>query len=269
VLGGALLAAMLCSVGCQDGGSDTLFGDILEPFSMPTPGEAARDAFNVYDADRRRRAVALINASPFGDEDPYLRMYRLLMDDRDATVRASVAAALGKHGEPEDAQRLIRLLNDRDGFVRWQAARSLQKIHSPAAIDPLIEVATNDTDADARAAAAYALGQFDDPDAFDALVSALLDSDYGVASNARLSLSTMTGTDAGDDPADWLAWAEDRRGALFVNRRPYGYRPYAAPPSLVGRLAFWRKDERDVELVEPVGLTAVEGESEDAGTATP
>jgi hypothetical protein len=260
VLGLAGLA-IGCSVGCQRGGGDNALTDLLEPFTMPTPGEAARDAFNVFDADRRRRAVSLIHASPFGGEDPYLRMYRLLLDDRDATVRASVAAALGEHGQAEDAARLIPLLRDGDGFVRWQAARALQKVHSPAAVDPLIEVATDDPDADARAAAAYALGQFDDPDAFDALVSALLDADYGVAANARTALAMMTGAELGDEPAAWLAWAEDRRGDLFAERQRYGYRPYVPPPSLVERLAFWRGDRGAAPLVEPVGLS-------DAGAAT-
>ncbi|MEM9790036.1 MAG: HEAT repeat domain-containing protein [Planctomycetota bacterium] len=263
----ALIA--LASVGCRGGGSDNVFGDLLEPLIPPTPGEAARDAFNVFDADKRRRAVALINASPFGGEDPYLRMYRLLLDDRDATVRAAVAAALGDHGTPEDADRLIPLLRDRDGFVRWQAARALQKLHNPDAIEPLIAVVTEDDDADARAAAAYALGQFDDPDAFDALVSALLDLDFGVVTNARDALTMMTGTDAGDDPADWLAWAEGRRGELFVDRLPYGYRPYVPAPAFGSRLAFWRKPAV-VELREPVGLTSAEaGGASGGGSATP
>ncbi|MEM0914018.1 MAG: HEAT repeat domain-containing protein [Planctomycetota bacterium] len=266
-LGGAALIA-LASVGCQ-GGSDTVFGDLLEPLIPPTPGEAARDAFNVFDADKRRRAVALINASPFGGEDPYLRMYRLLLDDRDATVRAAVAAALGDHGTPEDADRLIPLLRDRDGFVRWQAARALQKLHNPDAIEPLIAVVSDDDDADARAAAAYALGQFDSPDAFDVLVGALLDPDFAVVTNAQTALTTMTGTDEGDDPADWLVWAEDRRGDLFADREVYGYRPYEPPRGFFGRLAFWRAPTV-YELREPVGLTTAGGvEVPEAGSATP
>ncbi|MEM6334686.1 MAG: HEAT repeat domain-containing protein [Planctomycetota bacterium] len=245
---------MWCSLGCQSGGDGPLDG-LLDAFTPQSPRQAAADAFNVFDADRRRRAVAAINASPFGGERPYVRMYRLLATDPDATVRASAAAALGDHGSPEDTDLLIPMLGDEVGFVRWQAARALQKVHDPAAIDALIEVVDNDDDADARAAAVYALGQYDSPSAFDAAVSGLLDPDFAVASNAEVTLQTLTGQDLGAEPADWLAWADGRRDRLFVDRRAYGYRPYQPTPGLLARAVFWRS-EPELELREPQGMAS-------------
>ncbi len=151
--------ACLGALGCQSGASPNKWlHSMVESWQPPTPSEAARDAFNTYDPDKRRHAVALLSASPFGDEDPYLRTYRLLIDDKDATVRAAAAQALGMHGTVEDAKRLVPLLRDDMAFVRWEAAKALQRIHNPIAVEPLMATVSSDEDADARMAAARRWG---------------------------------------------------------------------------------------------------------------
>ncbi len=239
--------------GCQVA-PDSVFAPVLEPFVTPSPSAAARDAFNVYDPDKRARAVALINASPFGGEAPYVRMYRLLIDDRDATVRAACAMALGDHGEPRDAELVAPLLSDESSFVRWQAARALQKLHNPAVVDPLIDAATDDEDIDVRMDASFALGQYPEPAVFDALVSRLNDRDYGVVHAAHHSLHLLTGQEFEPDPIAWLTWSDENRRQLFEDQLPYGYWPYVKPRGLWDRVQFWKPAPPPAEPLPPTGL---------------
>ncbi len=240
--------------GCSGPNSGTnVVVDLINDLMPPSPSQVAREAFNVYDADLRRRSVALLSSSHFGHEEPYLRMYRLLIDDQDPTVRAACAHALGLHGNTEDAAVLISLLNDDTSFVRWEAAKALQKIHHPDAILPLIEVLRNDEDADVRMAAAQALGQYPTRPVFDALVGALTDHNFGVVKAAADSLATLTGQDLGTDGGRWLDFADAAGADLFRNRRQYTYTPYQSPPGTIDKLKFWDKPEQ-VTPRPPVGL---------------
>lgn len=261
--GGAMLLACGMSlvllgtaVGCGGkGGEDASPLAVLLP-NEPTPGQAARDAFNVYDADLRRRSVNKLAAAKFGGEAPYVRMYRLLLDDPDPTVRAASLRALGMHGEVEDGPTLAKYLRDDFAGVRWEAAQALQKIHDPAAYLPLIERldATVEDDADVRQAAAGALGQYPNRRVFAALVKALDDTDYGVISAAAGSLSTMTGADdIGASPAAWLLFAEKQGAALFENQRVYTWKPYHKPRGLISKAQFWKSNNEPTPQV-PVGL---------------
>src|SRR5687768_17041033 len=95
-LAGLACGALLALAGCGDGGFK-----ITRPFARETPGEAARGAFS-YDPDTRRASLTKLANAPFGGEEPYLRTYRLLLDDPDTTVRAAAAKALGQHGTADD-----------------------------------------------------------------------------------------------------------------------------------------------------------------------
>ncbi len=243
-----------CFSGCTgpNNGGD-IFADIVEPFIPPDPSQVAREAFNVYDADKRRRSVALISASHFGHEEPYVRMYRLLIDDQDPTVRAACAHALGIHGTTQDAALLTPLLNDPTGFVRWETAKALQKIHHGDAVGPLIRAVGDDEDADVRLSAAAALGQYPKKPVFNALVGALSDHNFGVVQTAAVSLSLLTGQDLGTDGGDWLDWADDHRSDLFAQQRRYTYMPYQKPPGKFQKFKFW--DEPTQAYPQPpVGL---------------
>jgi len=209
----------------------------------PTPSEAARDAFNVYDADLRRRSVNLLASSHFGHEAPYLRTYRLLAEDPDPTVRAAAYRAIGMHGEVEDIARLVEGLEDEAPFARWEAAKAMQRIHGREAIGPLVAAVTGDTDADVRMAAAVALGQYPTTSVFDALVGALNDPVFSVNHAARRSLSILTGEDHGYDAGAWITWAENRSGDLFGGAGTYTYQPYQEAPGFLERARFWRDRE--------------------------
>lgn len=258
-----LLPASACLLaGCQSGPdnlwsrlerSDNWLGALVEPMMPPTPSQAASDMFNIYDADVRRRGIALISGSPFGGEDPYLRAYRLLADDPDPAVRGTVAAALGLHGQVSDAPTLIRMLRDPSPFVRWQAATALQKIHDNEAAEALVTTLQEDDDGDARAAAAYALGQYPQVPVFDALVGALNDLDYAVVDSASRSLYLLTGTYEGTDGREWIRWGEEHRGKLFANQQLFTYEPYPKPRPFFWWVTFWQ-DYSPPDPMVPVGV---------------
>ena len=60
---------------------DGLVGKLLSRYRVPTPSQTAREAFHLHDADIRRQSIMRLAAAPFGGEQPYVRMYRLLLDD--------------------------------------------------------------------------------------------------------------------------------------------------------------------------------------------
>jgi hypothetical protein len=249
-------AAVLCGLlaGCAGPNNDgDILADLVESVMPPKPSDVAREAFNVYDADMRRRSVALLSSSYFGHEEPYVRTYRLLIDDQDPTVRAACAHALGIHGTTEDAPVLISLLKDETGFVRWEAAKALQKIHHPNAVMSLMDVLADDEDADVRMAAAQALGQYPSRPVFNALVGALSDPNFGVVHAASDSLAVLTGYKLGSDGGDWLDFAAENPSGLFRNGRQYTYKPYQKPPGRFDKIKFWENNDPPAPRV-PVGL---------------
>lgn len=239
-----LLTAMIL-IGAASGGGCT--GSKAMRKQMPglfprTPLEVARDAYNPYDPDLRCRSVNLLSAAPFGGEKVYVRLYRLLLDDPDPTVRAACAHALGLHGGPQHSDRLTQRLSDRVAFVRREVAKALQRIYSPEAVKPLLTTMAEDTDVDVRVEAAAALGQYAERRVFDALVRALEDPHYSVVAAARRSLETLTGYEFGTDGALWLTWAK-RTDNLFAHRKVFTWQPYEKPASLIQKVQFWKKPE--------------------------
>ncbi len=222
----ALVTVSVLMIGCGQSPGQALAGVLGGGDATPTPTEAARDAFDLADADKRRRSIILLSNADWGGEAPYVRTYRLLVDDADPTVRAACIQALGEHGGVDDVQVILRHLQKDDAsIVRWEAAKALQKLHTDEAIDPLIRAAQDDEEIDVRLAAARALGQYPRPRVFDALLGVLTDDDFGVSHAARQSLKLLTGEDFGHEPEPWLQWSNDHQN-LFTNGVAYTYEPY-------------------------------------------
>jgi hypothetical protein len=240
--------------GCQNDPITPRAADVPEPTDTRTPAQliVALAGDPGANPDARRAAMLRIVESSAAGEAVYLDFYRAtLTDDRtDATVAAVCALALAEHGEPEDVRYLTPLLERGEPFGRWQAAVALQRLHHPDAIDPLMRALRLDEDADVRAAAAVALGQYPRRPVYDTLITALDDPDSGVARAARQSLTLLTGHDGSDDPRDWLDHADDRSHALF-QPQPYTFRPYPPSRGLWGVVFFWL--ERDAQPQQPRG----------------
>jgi hypothetical protein len=226
--------------------SDEGWANTLLP---PSPGDVARDAFNVYDPDKRRRSINQLSNAPWGGEAPYLRTYRLLVNDPDPTVRAASLRAIGNHGGTEDVPAITSYLTDKTSFVRWEAAMALQRIHHASAIDPLIKTLREDDDSDVRVAVANALAQYPDSRVFQALVGALNDDDFAVQQEAHKSLSLLTAQDFGIDGAAWLAWGNGAKD-LFAQQQTYYYPQFDRPPTFLETMQFW-KGRKQIIPTEP------------------
>ncbi len=228
----------------------------LNAIVPPSPSVVSRQAFNEYDPDARRRAIAQLSAATFGGEKPYLALYRYMATDPDATVKAAAIKALGEHGSVEDVKVIISDMgNPNPVFLRWECAKALQKIHSPLAVKPLIE-AVKDEDDDVRMAAAYALGQYADPEVVGVLIGLLDDQDFGVVEAAHQSLHTLTGQQFGTEGPAWLKWSEANRADLFTNQQGYVYMPYVQPRGFWAKMQFWKKKPPEVQPQVPAGMEA-------------
>jgi HEAT repeat protein len=106
-------------------------------------------------------------------------------------VRAGVAIALGGIVQAESRAALRRALSDRDGWVRYFAARSLGEHGAADALDDLAEVAAHDLAPHVRIAALEAIGAIDGPRAAELLARHAEDSDAEIAAAAVTSLGRV------------------------------------------------------------------------------
>jgi len=95
------------------------------------------------------------------------------LQDAASIVRATAAKAILSIGSEESVPYLLPLLNDKDEFVRREAAYSLGLTRSRSATAALRKLLLNDKEDGVRGAAAVALGQIGDEAAVIALVGTL------------------------------------------------------------------------------------------------
>jgi len=126
-----------------------------------------------------------------------------LTSDKEMSVRAASAIALGQIGDESAVSALSQVLTGAptgkkkskrqpDPFVMRAAAQSLGQIRSPASVNALIAVLSNETNsADVRREAATALGIIGDSSAIPALRNALASDDPYLSEAARDALRKM------------------------------------------------------------------------------
>lgn len=197
---------------------------ILEFSQGPTVEEAAAWAIDPYDANNRYRGTQILAGQPFASESLYIKLFETNAGDEDPGVRAAAIRGLANHGGPEHAPRLIALLTDADLNVRIEAARGLQRLHNPAAIDPLLERLDSDKEPEpsVRAAAASALGQYAQRRVVERLITSLSDENLAVNVSTQGALRTLTGQDLGIDRGAWAEWYRSDRN-VFAARSVYEY----------------------------------------------
>lgn len=226
-------------------GSEGILQDL---FTGPTPAEATDMAVDEFDPDRRYRGTNLLANAPFAGEPVYIDLFIINSADTDPSVRMASIRGLANHGDPSHVAILAESLRDPEKIVRLEAARGLQRIHNPIAIEALlIAIKEGDLDADAepdpqvRAEAADALGQYAENRVVRALIAALADPNFLVTSRARQSLRTLTGQDFMYNRQAWQAWnnaTQDTFAARGVyrfpgyerDRRVVEYLPFVPPP---------------------------------------
>jgi hypothetical protein len=236
------------------------FKDVGGMFVSKSPTEAAIDALDPYSPDVRREGVVLLSNAIFGGAEVYLEMYRTYVaDETDPLVRAAAIAALGRHGTPEDAMRIVPWLDPevaQTENVRWAAAMALQRLHNPEAVEPLIDAMTNPIeDGQVKAAAAIALGQYHEDRVFQALLQALDDRRLAVNLDAAQSLAMLTGESFGLDRVAWQRWYQrlQDKSTLFAGHLDYYYPTYSRNKLWFEYITFWIQQSYETSS-QPTGL---------------
>jgi HEAT repeat protein len=156
--------------------------DVKDDVAVPKIVELLADT--VPDV-RKEAARALGKIGDTAAVEPLAQTYEKEQreDVADAVVRALVE--LGG----ASVQPLIRLTRSFIPNVRAGAARALGKLHSTAAVDPLIGLLERDREPDVRIAAVYALRAIGDRRGMDAIARAAQDTDQDVEFAVEKALS--------------------------------------------------------------------------------
>jgi HEAT repeat protein len=111
------------------------------------------------------------------------------MVDAEETVRLAALHAATRINAFTDVEAVVALIGDSSPLVRRRAAETLGVMRASDAVAGLLVLAAEgeESDAQVRAAAVWALGQIGDPAARDAIIAAQKDSDASVRSAAKVS----------------------------------------------------------------------------------
>ena len=245
------LAMCIFSIGCSTIGDD--ISDMTGGLVATTPREAVEMMVDPHDPDRRRRGTVLISNSPFGGGNEYLAMYRdKVRTERNPLALAAALAALGRHGQTDDAILIAVLLEHENVQVRWEAAKALQRIHNPIVVPHLLKIlAKEDEHSDARVAAAVALGQYPEDRVFQGLISALDVRELAINLAAQQSLNTLTNQSFGLIVSDWYQWYASAVDP-FADRKEYLYPTYQRDETWIERITFWSSTSFE-QPAPPVG----------------
>jgi HEAT repeat protein len=114
------------------------------------------------------------------------------LESDDANVRIEAVVALGDWGNDRAVTPLIELLFHPDENTRRASARALKEISNRRSVEPLITVLLDDSSAEVRAEAAFALGYFTRLTfEIDGLLTALKDEHYLVRQNVVFALGRI------------------------------------------------------------------------------
>ncbi len=133
--------------------------------------EHQRARLTAADVEERRDAVQRLGALKRADAS---RIAAIALRDDASIVRATATAAVLSLPPDEAASALKPLLQDRDEFVRRQAAYALGETHVRAVVPALTSALATDKSAGVRGAAAIALGEIGDEAAVTPLTQALV-----------------------------------------------------------------------------------------------
>jgi HEAT repeat protein len=132
--------------------------------------EKQRERLTSPEVEERRDAVMRLGALRRPEAS---RAALPALNDALSIVRATATGAVQWLPGEESAVALIPLLNDKDEFVRQEAAYALGRTGSRTAVAPLIERLSTDKKDGVRGAAAVALGQLGDESAVVPLANVL------------------------------------------------------------------------------------------------
>lgn len=161
----------------------------------PSPDPQSADAYERY------LGVVELGDAPT-PENIQLVLKRL--NDSSPLVREGCLIALRKFGKPELSIQAAERVEDSHPFVRQRAIEVSAAFVSEAALPKIKEALREDPDTAVKRTAARALRQYGNRrDVIEALVDALADPEAGVAYNAYLSLTALTGETLPQEKAAW------------------------------------------------------------------
>jgi HEAT repeat protein len=149
----------------------------------------ARPAFRGNIGDIRDRILSTVNVTRMKEEKDIPGLIRALKNP-DMSVQYEAAEALGQLRDPAAVQPLIEVLtNDQYSGTRWKAAEALAQIGT-LSVEPLI-AALSHPEEDVRWKAAIALGEIGDTRAIGPLIELLRDEDRFVKGRAAYALGEI------------------------------------------------------------------------------
>ena len=233
-----LLFSLLPVVGCDTISED--FTDFVDSLKPPTPFEAATWANDFNDPGKQREGVILLANAPFGGSEPYMRLYRILVEeDSDPLVRAAAIRALGQWGDTSDAAIIAKQLTNAYEQVRLESAKSLERIHDPKVSDDIWQRLVDEEETEAvRIELAIALGQYPGDAEFQALLVALDDRSLALNLAAVDSLRVLTSENWGLSTTSWLSWY-DSTTKPFGEQETFLYPTFVRKITFFERLIFW------------------------------
>jgi HEAT repeat protein len=201
--------------------------------------DAPKVAALLKDEDPRVKEAAAEAVGEFGDKS----LVPELVDAVDYTVGGAtdresraineankqIAVALGELGDRKATPALLKLTRAHETYVRLEAVRSLGELRDPAAVDTLMEIATDEnTEPFIAKKAIIALGLIGDPKAVPAIERMLFKERRGISFYPESSFAVFEIGDAATTPLLALMdgqdkamekWAEDNHvlpEALFA-----------------------------------------------------
>ena len=138
----------------------------------PSQAEIEKQSQRLNSSDLEERRDAVMRLGSMRRPEASRAAVRALSDES-PIVRATAAKAILSMGPEQSVASLLPLLNDKDEFVRREAAYALGLTRSSAATAALSDRLLNDKEDGVQAAAAIALGHIADEAAVVALVGTL------------------------------------------------------------------------------------------------
>ncbi|MHC4561646.1 MAG: HEAT repeat domain-containing protein [Planctomycetota bacterium] len=195
-----LAAGIVSAVGCNTSqGAKKKFR-----FFPPSKDELLTDAVNPDDPDTRREAITELSQSSAVNEQAVQDLFDLILrSDSNSFVRAAAATALGRAQNPQFVPTLANAMADPAMVVRWDAARSLDRVIGEAAIRPLMTAASDDPSLDVRVASVRSLRNYHEPAVVRRLVVLMDDPELPIRREAHNALKDVFGVDLGPGAEDW------------------------------------------------------------------
>lgn len=230
----AMLVTSICC-GCHDGPLYAL--KVANPYysmhewrkEAPYLGQGADRLGDVQGINDR-----VADLSPAEQAQVLGRLQSYVADDPSPEIRRLAVLAAAKLADKAAAQAVIeKALDDSVVKVRMEACRGLGKLGTDDAARMLVATLGTDTDLDVRHSAIAALEGYKGDVVLEPLRNVLEDRNPATRALAMSSLRGVIGEDLGNDPLQWIAAIDQRRGTTAPNVSPPGP-PGMSSPGLGG-----------------------------------